>query len=65
MLFFLYKYNLGYELSTHASVHYARRELAQSLRSSVSFYLFFHIMKHSKSFNSFIKIDFTLNLDSI
>ncbi len=27
--------HLGYELSTHASVHYARRELAQSLRSRV------------------------------
>jgi len=29
----LYKMINGYELSTHASVHYARRELAQSLRS--------------------------------
>ncbi len=32
----LYKMINGYELSTHAAVNYARRELATSLRSRVS-----------------------------
>jgi 20S proteasome subunit beta 4 len=32
----LYKMINGYELSTHATVNYTRRELATSLRSQVS-----------------------------
>jgi 20S proteasome subunit beta 4 len=34
----LYKMINGFELSTHASVNYARRELAQALRSRVNKY---------------------------
>lgn len=34
----LYKMINGYDLSTHAAANYARRELASSLRSRVTFF---------------------------